>query len=132
MQDRIAAIMADTQAHGFKFVNGPVSKDGRSWPSQPLVEIVDGAKFDAAFPGKLLEYANRGVRIATQEDARSNDSHEAIKLAEVSRLLGIRSTGPALKFIAHGQKFATQAEADAYSEKVLAAKLAEMLKAQRK
>lgn len=132
MQDRISTILLDTEASGFKFVSGAVSKNGRTWPAQPLVCITDGAKFEAAFPGKLLEYANRGVRIATQETARSDDSHDDIRRAQVAAMAGIRLSGPVLKFVAHGQKFATQAEAEAHSEKVLAAKLQEMLKAQRR
>jgi hypothetical protein len=136
MSDRIAAILANPEAHGFKFVLGTVHKGPKAWPAQPLITITDVAKFDATFPGRLLEYGNANVRVRTQEPARSDAPHDEIKRAQVAMLLGERVSGPALKYVAEdGQRFATAEECRAHAAKLAQAAAermaAEMLKAQR-
>ena len=101
--DRIAAILADPEAHGFRFHLKDLNKNGVPLKQCPHVEVVDLKTFEVAFPGLALKSVN-GQSIAVGSDRVSRDyaydnqaqkretRDAAIKRMSVEWLLGIKAT----------------------------------------
>lgn len=91
-QDRIAAILADTKAHGFRFSTEIVKRDSRPYAAE-IVVVEDLTKFDAAFPGVALTHCNgSSTRVGSQAISRlagGKCTQLELRTRNVKWLLGI-------------------------------------------
>lgn len=97
-------IAANTPAYGFTFELGALHKkiDGTlvELRAQPILRVVDTAKFEAAFPGVQLKHSNgSSIRVHSQAIGRdaafknASVKPESVKLANISQIcLGSTST----------------------------------------
>ncbi len=122
--ENIAAILADTKAHGFTFNSETVKHDGRSYPAEILV-VVDLGKFDHSFPGVALGDLNgSSTRVRSQavsRNARGKQTPAQLREANVKTvLLGIEETKTVylVKIDGEWMEFDSQEEADQASEEL--------------
>lgn len=120
-QDKVAAILADTKAHGFRFSTEVVKRDGRPYAAE-IVVVEDLVKFDAAFPGVALTHCNgSSTRVGSQAISRlagGKVKPDELRTRNVKWLLGIDE--PTVRevevYMFHGERYETVEDMEAAVE----------------
>ncbi len=127
------AILENPQAYGFTFLTETVKKMGITSGPVPLVKIIDIQKFEAAFPGVILETEDgQSIRVNSQRVVRdawfSGDKDEkSLRTRLVRWLLKIEQPSQVVvqkyrvKIDGEWMEFDSQEEADAAFEQLQSA-----------
>lgn len=114
ISEQVAAILADTRAHGFTFNSETVKHDSRTYPAEVLI-VQDTAKFEAKFPTVIASALNgSSIRVQSQavaRNARGKLSAEDLRSRNVSTIcLGVEETRvrEVEVYMFHGVKYETE------------------------